>query len=108
MKKIVKIIISVAFLFIMVGFEAARDLTIITKNKAALSTILTELIEEDNCKKDGKPGNSTLFDFEADILEFRATSQLREAIKVNMIVACDLNFELLEQKVLLPPPKLIS
>ena len=92
----------------MVGFEVSRDLTILTKTKSSLSTILTELLEEDNCKKEGKTGNSSLIELDADVISFRATSQVRESIKINIIASCDLKYELLEQKVIIPPPEYFS
>lgn len=91
----------------MVGFEAARDMSFFYDLDSNDIAVLSTMSEEDQTEKEGKPSGNPLFELDIDFEELSQSSYLREAIWFEIIAAHDLKYDLLEQKVILPPPEQI-
>lgn len=99
-----KFILSLLFLFAMVGFEVSRDMTILWKTETVDTSILSNINEEDHSKEE-KTADESKFEMDVNIHDLRVSSMIREMIKIDIIKAHHVNYEFLEQKVLLPPPE---
>lgn len=103
--KFVKFIIPFICLLSMVGFETVRDLSFFYEVDSTDMAVLTNLSEEDNTGKENKSGGNSLYELDIDFEEISTSSTLREIVWFKIICAHDLRYQLLEQKVVLPPPE---
>ena len=89
----------------MIGFEVVRDMSFFYKLDSNEVALLNTMTEEDHSEQETKPAGNFLYELDIDFEELVNCSFLREAIWFDIIVAHDLKYDLLEQKVILPPPE---
>lgn len=91
----------------MIGFEVVRDMSFFYDLDSNDMAVLSNMSEEDQTEHESKTAGNTLYELDIDFEELANTSFMREAIWFQIICAHDLNYDRLEQKVILPPPEFL-
>jgi hypothetical protein len=105
--KLLKHLIPFICILSMIGFEAVRDLSFFYEVDSTDMAVLTNMSEEDSTGKENKSGGNSLYELDIDFEELAISFYLREIVWFEIIRAHDLRYQLLEQKVVLPPPELL-
>lgn len=103
--KLLKFIIPLICLLSMAGFEIVRDMSFFYEVDSTDMAVLSNLSEEDASGKETKSSGNPFYELDIDFEELAHSFFLRETIWFEIIRAHDLNYQLLEQKVILPPPE---
>jgi len=106
--KFFKFIVPFICLISMIGFEVVRDLSFFYKvNSTDLAVLSNMAEEEDATGKESKSGGNTLYELDIDFEELASIFYIRETVWFEIISAHDLKYQLLEQKVVIPPPEFL-
>jgi len=90
----------------MVGFEVLNNIIAFHKIEVAEFSDLEDLTEKYQAEKESENSSQSRHTVELSQHDLICFSSMREFVKILMIVAHDINYQLLDQKVIQPPPEL--
>mgnify|MGYP001562553932 CR=1 FL=1 len=93
------------FLFTMIGFEVLNNITVYHTVENAEISDIEDVTEKYKSEREGESSEESRHAPELTLHDLCRFASMREFVKVTTIVACDLNYQLLEQKVVSPPPE---
>lgn len=101
-----RLLITLVCIVSMTGFEVVRDLSVFSKADSSDVVVLSFMNEEDQSDSEGQSGGMQ-FELDIDLMEFNDACFFKEIVRLEIFSAHDLSYQLLEQKVVLPPPELL-
>lgn len=93
------------FLFTMVGFEVLNDMTVFRDIESVETADVEDLNEKYKGERESESETESKSEIELTFHDLRDLSFIREKIKTITIFAHDINYLLLEQKIIIPPPE---
>lgn len=100
-----KITVAYIFLTTMVGFEVLNNVTDFHKMENAEISDIEDLSEKFEAEKKSENSVESRHTLELSHHDLCSFASMREFVKITTIVAHDLKYQILEQKVIQPPPE---
>jgi len=89
----------------MVSYEVLNNITTFHKIEVAEFSDFEDLTEKYQAEKECENSPETKHTVELSYQDFIYFASIREFVKITTFVAHDINYQLLEQKIIQPPPE---
>ncbi|MBI3133888.1 MAG: hypothetical protein HYZ14_04355 [Bacteroidetes bacterium] len=103
--KLFRFILPLVCIIALLGLEVVRDMSFFYEVDSTDMAVLSSLSEEDSPGKENENKGSTFYEMDVDFEELAYLFFLRETVWFKILSAHDLSYQLLEQKVIIPPPE---